>query len=87
MEGGAAREDLGGERFAQTDILSDCPVGRARPARGRRAGAVLASRFPEYYNLKIEGKRERGKRIQTPTSGCQAGGQDETFGYNVSQHS
>ena len=40
MEGGAAREDLGGERFAQTDILSDCPVGRSvelgQPEEGAR---------------------------------------------------
>ena len=64
MEGGAAREEGSALRkptFSPIVRLVGRSVGRARPATGRLAGAVLASRFPEYYNLNIEGRRERGE--------------------------
>ena len=82
MEGGAAREEGSALRKPTFSPIVRL-VGRSSSASQRKArGCGSDFEIPGILNLKIEGRRER-----TPTSGCQAGRQDETFGYNVSQHS
>ena len=88
MEGarGAAREEGSALRKPTFSPIVRS-VGRTSSASQRKArGCGSDFEIPGILNLKIEGRRERAKRIQTPTSGCQARGQNETFGHNFAQN-